>query len=131
MLDARLGLRLLALLAAVGCGVDGDAARPTAQPGASEAPESAPDPAPRGEPRTPEPDMSDPDPTKTPDSIGSASMKDDGTLVLRLRAEAEDGTVGEGYFTYAPDHAEYATILEHVGPLKPGEETSVRPWPTP
>lgn len=36
-------------------------------------------------------------------SIGSAHEEADGTLVLRLRAEAEDGAaLGEGELRYAP-----------------------------
>lgn len=63
-----------------------------------------------------------------PDSIGSARMKEDGTLVLHLRAQTGDA-VGQGYFEYAPDHAEYASIREHVGPIAPGEERPVPPFP--
>lgn len=69
--------------------------------------------------------------TKRPhmaDSIGTATMNDDGTLVLRLRAEAEDGTVGEGFFTYAPGDPDYESVLKHLGGMKPGESRAVPPW---
>jgi len=62
-------------------------------------------------------------------SIGSAKMEADGTLLLRLRAESPDGAVGEGFFRYPKDHAEYDKILKHVGPIKPGEEKPVAPFP--
>lgn len=62
-----------------------------------------------------------------PESIGTASMKEDGTIVLQLRS-SEDGKVAEGYFEYPPGHPQYDAILEHVGGLKPGEEKPVPPW---
>lgn len=64
-----------------------------------------------------------------PASIGTCSMEADGTIVLRLRAEAPGGIVGHALLKYPPDHPEYQSILDHVGPLKPGETKSVRPWP--
>lgn len=63
-------------------------------------------------------------------SIGSATMKADGTLVLQLRAEdPASGAVGQGFFSYAPDDPKYARTLAHIGGLKPCQETSVPPWP--
>ncbi len=63
------------------------------------------------------------------ESIGSAKMEADGTLLLRLRAESPDGAIGEGFFRYPKDHAEYDKILKHVGPIKPGEDKPVAPFP--
>lgn len=62
-------------------------------------------------------------------SIGVATMQADRTLVLRLRAETEDGATGEGYFTYAPGDADYESVLVHVGGLAPGQSKPVAPWP--
>ena len=62
-------------------------------------------------------------------SIGQATMEDDGTIVLQLRAETGDGAVGEGLFTYAPGDDEYDEVLEHLGGLKPGQSKPVPPWP--
>lgn len=62
-------------------------------------------------------------------SIGVATMQDDRTIVLRLRAETEDGATGEGYFTYAPDDENYESVLGHVGGLEPGQSKPVPPWP--
>ena len=64
-----------------------------------------------------------------PESIGEARMELDGTIVLRLRAESEDGTVGEGLLRYQPADREYASVLEHLGGLQPGETKPVPPWP--
>ncbi len=62
-------------------------------------------------------------------SLGAAEMKLDRTIVLRLRAETSDGARGEGYFVYQPSDPEYLKVLEHVGPLAPGQSVGVRPWP--
>lgn len=61
-------------------------------------------------------------------SIGQATMRDDGTIVLRLRAESDDGAIGESLFTYAPDDDNYQSILDHIGGLTPGENKPVPPW---
>lgn len=64
------------------------------------------------------------------DSIGTCTMKEDGTLVLNLRAEdGATGTTGHAQLTYEREHPQYALILEHVGSIKPGEVKSVEPWP--
>ena len=56
-------------------------------------------------------------------------MDEDGTINLWLRAESDDGAVGQGFFTYAPGDEEYDEVLEHIGGLKPGENKPVPPWP--
>lgn len=63
------------------------------------------------------------------DSIGVATMREDGTLVLQLRAETDDGVIGDALLEYPPSHPKYREVLEHVGPLDPGEEVVVRPFP--
>ena len=60
-------------------------------------------------------------------SIGSATMKPDGTLVLKLRAESE-ATVGDALLIYPPDHPQYREMLDHIGGLQVGEEKPVPPW---
>lgn len=67
--------------------------------------------------------------TPLPSSIGVCWMADDGTITLRLGAELPNGFVGHAMAEYPPQHREYAKILKHVGPLKPGGSKSVRPWP--
>lgn len=62
-------------------------------------------------------------------SVGVAEMKIDRTIVLRLRGELPGGGFGEGYFVYPPSDPDYQMILDHVGPLSPGQSVSVRPWP--
>lgn len=63
------------------------------------------------------------------DSIGSATMKDDGTIVLQLRAEGH-GAIGDALLFYPPNHPRYNYILKHIGPIKPGENKPVPPWPS-
>lgn len=65
---------------------------------------------------------------KAPESIGSATMKDDGTIVMMLRATG-GGAVGDAMFAYPKTHPEYGKILEHLGGLKPGETKPVPPFP--
>jgi hypothetical protein len=62
-------------------------------------------------------------------SIGQATMKEDGTIILRLRAETDDGALGEALFTYSPTDEDYNSILKHLGGLEPGESKPVPPWP--
>jgi len=62
--------------------------------------------------------------------IGSARLEPDGTLVLWLRAEGEDGSiVGHGELRYAPGDPDYGHVLRHLGPIPPGGEVLVRPFP--
>ncbi len=62
--------------------------------------------------------------------IGTASMSEDGTIHLDLRAEGAEGEHGMALFSYAPSHPEYQSVLRHLGGLKPGEEKLVPPWPS-
>ncbi len=64
------------------------------------------------------------------DSIGSASMEKDGTIILQLRAEGPKGSIGDALLRYPPTHAEYNNILRHLGGLKKGEMKRVPPWPS-
>jgi hypothetical protein len=63
------------------------------------------------------------------ESIGVASMEPDGTIVLRLIARGAGGMTGEGLLRYPRSHPQYKEILDHVGPMRPGESRSVAPWP--
>jgi hypothetical protein len=68
-------------------------------------------------------------PPAVPVSIGVARMEADGTIVLQLIARGPGGARGEGLLRYPPSHPDYAAILRHVGPLWPGEERPVAPFP--
>ncbi len=71
------------------------------------------------------------EPKSEPATIGTAEMKADGTIVLRLRAELPGGGTGEGELVYPPSHPDYKKILEHISPIAPGQTVLVRPWPDP
>ena len=62
-------------------------------------------------------------------SIGEASMTDDGTIILKLRAEGPGKVIGDAQFRYEPNHPQYQMVLKHVGGLKAGESKPVPPWP--
>jgi hypothetical protein len=62
-------------------------------------------------------------------SIGTATMSQDGTLTLDLVARSSRGAGGEGRVVYKPGDPDYKAVLEHVGPIKPGETKPVAPWP--
>lgn len=64
-----------------------------------------------------------------PASIGSATMKDDGTIVMQLRAEGPGGIRGDALFTYKKGHKQYDEIIKHLGGLEPGQTKPVPPWP--
>ena len=67
--------------------------------------------------------------SKKEESIGSVSMKEDGTLVFILRADSGNSLVGGGYFEIKREDQNYEMYLSHVSPISSGEEKSVKPWP--
>lgn len=62
-------------------------------------------------------------------SIGVATMRPDGTILLQLRAEGADGLEGDALLTYPPTDPEYENVLQHLGGLTPGQSKPVPPWP--
>jgi hypothetical protein len=65
-----------------------------------------------------------------PRPIGSATMREDGTLVLDLVAREKD-IEGEARFVYPPTHEDYPGVLGHLEGLCPGGSRGVPPWPDP
>lgn len=61
--------------------------------------------------------------------IGVATMEEDGTIVLHLRAEGAGGIIGDSLLRYPPGHSRYAEVIRHLGGLKKGETKLVPPWP--
>ncbi|MFO0616363.1 MAG: hypothetical protein U0414_27475 [Polyangiaceae bacterium] len=57
------------------------------------------------------------------EAIGQARMLPDGTIVLDLFRPAP------AQRKYAPGDPKYASVLDHVGPIAPGESKLVMPWP--
>ena len=62
-------------------------------------------------------------------SVGVATMDNDGTIVLRLRAEGDGRTVAESELRIKPKDPNYDSTLQHLGGLKAGETKLVPPWP--
>ncbi|MFY9477979.1 MAG: hypothetical protein WAQ08_10030, partial [Aquabacterium sp.] len=67
----------------------------------------------------------EPDPAQAP--IGSAHMRPDGTLELRLSAEGPGGIRGEAFFTVAPGDPRYPGLVDHLGGIGPGAYAAVPP----
>ena len=66
--------------------------------------------------------------TDLSESIGTATMRGDGAIILSLRAEGPGGIVGDGQVTYPRSHPKYQEVLAHLGGLKPGQSKPVPPW---
>lgn len=62
------------------------------------------------------------------ETIGTATMLEDGTLVLDLRATGE-GMLGDARITYPPNDAHYAQVKQHLGAITAGQTVAVRPFP--
>ena len=60
--------------------------------------------------------------------IGVATMADDGTITLLLRAQSPKGDLGDALLSYPKSDPKYAGILKHLGGLKPGEQKAVPPF---
>jgi hypothetical protein len=63
-------------------------------------------------------------------SIGSATMAQDHSVTLRLRAEGPGRVIGDGLIVYRPGEPGYRDVLLHVGGLRRGETQPVPPWPS-
>jgi hypothetical protein len=62
------------------------------------------------------------------ESIGVATQEPDGTIVLTLRSEGDDGSIGDGRFRYPPDDPQYEMIKAHVGTIPVGGAVPVKPF---
>lgn len=69
--------------------------------------------------------------TKMPQSIGVATIAEDGTIRLQLRAESPNGAIGDGLLFYRPGDSMYSEVMRHIGSIRLGEEKPVPPWPSP
>jgi hypothetical protein len=58
-------------------------------------------------------------------TIGTATMRSDGTIILVLRAKG--GLIAHATITYPPDDRGYGDVLAHLGGLVPGESKLVLP----
>ena len=62
------------------------------------------------------------------DPIGTATMLDDGTILLHLRAEGPGGVFGDALLRYAPTDPRYGTVRDHLPTLRPGATLDVPPF---
>ena len=53
-------------------------------------------------------------------TIGAVTMTKDGIMEVSLRAEGENGTVGDAFFVYKKGAPEYDQLMRLVGGLKRG-----------
>src|SRR5262245_28668819 len=59
-----------------------------------------------------------------PEYVGECWMEADGTISMHLHSWSKIGgsTIsGTAFLSYKPGDRDYADILKHVGPIKPGE----------
>jgi len=63
-----------------------------------------------------------------PDSIGTATMLPDRTIVLDLRAEGPGGLIGDARLIYRPHEPQYPAVRDHLPGLKPGVTVMVPPF---
>jgi len=61
-------------------------------------------------------------------SIGRATMDEEGTIILDLRAVGPNGETGNARLVYPKTHLQYDEILKHLGGLKTGENKPVMPF---
>ncbi len=80
----------------------------------------------------PRPAHMPPAPPEQPEQpyVGSAHMREDGTLELRLRAEAPGEILGEAMFIVKPDDPRHAGLVDHLGGISAGGYAPVRPIPS-
>lgn len=62
-------------------------------------------------------------------SVGTALLKDDGTIILVLGTGGATDQKASILVQYKPKDKEYQKIIEHVGGLKAGEAKNIPPWP--
>ena len=62
-------------------------------------------------------------------TIGTATMKEDGTILLQLRAQTDDGGIGDSLLIYPASHPNYHMITDHLPDLKAGSSVLVPPFP--
>ena len=61
-------------------------------------------------------------------SIGTATMLEDGTVLLQLRATRPGGMLGDALLRYPPSDPNYAAVRAHLPALRPGRSVSVPPF---
>lgn len=60
-----------------------------------------------------------------------ATMLKDGTVIMDVRQVLSNGMIVEGRDWLRPTDPHYKLVLQHLGPLKPGQRKAVPPWDGP
>lgn len=63
------------------------------------------------------------------DSVGVATMMDDGTITLQLQTLPDEPVQGEVLLQYPPSHPQYGMIVSQLGGIQPGQNVLVPPFP--
>lgn len=69
------------------------------------------------------------EPRDPAETIGTATITAEGTIVLDLRSQENDGSIVEARLSFAPGDPEYPVVLRHIGKIAPCETVWVRPFP--
>ena len=67
-------------------------------------------------------------PEEAAPSIGAATMLEDGTILLQLRATGPGGMIGDALLRYPPSDPNYAAVRAHLPGLHPGRSVPVPPF---
>jgi hypothetical protein len=62
-------------------------------------------------------------------SIGTATMLNDGTIVMQLRTSIDSGPEGRMTQKIKPSDMQYAQVLKRLGGLKPGQTKPITDYP--
>jgi hypothetical protein len=62
--------------------------------------------------------------------LGNATIEPDGTITLHM-FRTGDGRSAHANLVYGVNNAQYKYILDHIGPIKPGESKPVLPFDDP
>ena len=61
--------------------------------------------------------------------IGMATIDENGTISLTLRAEDDSGAHGNALLVYPKEHKDYEMVKQHVGQIDVGQQKLIGPFP--
>lgn len=65
-----------------------------------------------------------------PESVGVATMKQDGTIFMQLRSVESDGTIAEALKVVKTGDPDYDQVVIHLGGIQAGESKKIPPFGT-
>ncbi len=63
-----------------------------------------------------------------PPNIGTATLSDDGTLLMFLKYTDKDGVPMRADCSFSPKNPDYHKAIAHIGGIKPGEAKPAPPF---